>query len=205
MWPFAHLAVGYLLYSAYSHARFRRPPDQTAAVLVVFGTQLADFIDKPLALLGVLESGRSLGHSYLVVLPVILLVGGAVYRMRGEFGPTVAFGMGYASAPLGDGAPQFLQGTFETDLREVSFWVWPFEFPAERIADALAQAPGIGHTITHKAAWTAANIPSYPELGLWVRSFEVGVTLLAAGVWVYDGRPGWALARDVVRSVREKR
>lgn len=80
MWPFTHLVIEYLLYTSYAHAHLRRLPSQFAAVLVLLGTQLPDLIDKPLALAGVLSSGRALGHSLLFGLPLIALVGAAVYR-----------------------------------------------------------------------------------------------------------------------------
>lgn len=199
MWPFAHLAVGYLLYSIYSRARFRRPPGEFAAVLVALGTQLPDLIDKPLSLIGVLASGRSLGHSYLVAIPLVLLLVGVVYRTRGEFCPVVAFGVGYLSAPLFDGAPVFLHGTLATDLREVAFWAWPLEVPAEEVVEFLEITPGVAYTIAHKAAWTTAHVPPYPELRTWIRSFEIGVTLVAVALWLVDGYPGCGLVCRVVR------
>ena len=60
MWPWGHLALGYLLHSPLARARFGRPPTDRATLLLVIGTQLPDLVDKPLAWwLGVLPAGRS--------------------------------------------------------------------------------------------------------------------------------------------------
>ena len=204
MWPFAHAAIGYVLYSAYTHVQLKRPPNQFTTILVVLGTQFPDLIDKPLTLVGVLTSGRSLGHSYLFAIPLLLVVCSLVYWRTREFSPVVAFGVGYLASPLVDGAPQFLQGTLTTDLREVSFWVWPLTFPAEEMVAGLKTLPLAEYAITHKAAWTAANIPMNPELKLWLRAFEGGITLVAICLWIYDGTPGWGLLRDVSRRLRHE-
>ena len=67
MWPWGHAAIGYLLYTAYTWRRYdhRKKPPTT---LLFFGTQFPDLIDKPLVwTLVLLPSGRSLGHSLLVL------------------------------------------------------------------------------------------------------------------------------------------
>jgi hypothetical protein len=75
MWPWGHLALGYLLYSPFARARFGRPPTDRATLLLAFGTQLPDLVDKPLAWrLDVLPAGRTLGHSLLSVVAVSALV-----------------------------------------------------------------------------------------------------------------------------------
>ena len=64
MWPWGHLAVGYLVYSGLSRWRFGRLPGSVATLAVALGTQLPDLVDKPLAwTVNVLASGRSLAHS----------------------------------------------------------------------------------------------------------------------------------------------
>lgn len=201
MWPFAHLAIGYLLYTGYEYARFRDAPSEMAVLFVLIGTQLPDLIDKPLAWVGILASGRSLGHSLLVALPIIGFVG-VVYRRTGENGPTVAFGISYVSAIIGDGITYFFQGSLVRDLMEVSFWVWPLSIPAEKIVQILKLNAVLSQVIAHKAAWTAHNIPMGGDLKIWIRSFEVGVTLLSISVWWYEGMPGWSLVRDALADKR---
>ena len=62
MWPWEHLAFGYLLWSLWLRARGRSLPGDWEALVLVFATQLPDLVDKPLAWqLGVLPGGRSLG------------------------------------------------------------------------------------------------------------------------------------------------
>ena len=68
MWPWGHVALGYLFYSLYVHWRHDRPPSAPAAIAVGVGTLLPDVIDKPLAWwAAVLPNGRSLAHSAVVM------------------------------------------------------------------------------------------------------------------------------------------
>lgn len=202
MLPFAHASIGYLLYAGYLHARFRRSPDELAVVLVAVGTQTPDLIDKPLALVGVLESGRSLGHSFLFAVPLILLFGGISQWRSGNTGPATAFGIGHLSALLGDGVPQFFQGTLSTDLVEVGFWFWPLTVPADRIVEQLAFTPTAEYVIAQKPAWTAAHLPAGKEFVFWIDVFQIGITLFAAGVWLSQGMPGWQLTRETIQRFR---
>lgn len=91
MWPWGHAAVGYTLYSAFSRMYYRKPPSDAAALVVLFGTQLPDFNDKPLAwTFDVLPTGRSLGHSLLTA-AVILIIGQAIFQYVDQRELTVAF------------------------------------------------------------------------------------------------------------------
>jgi hypothetical protein len=77
MWPWEHVVVGYLAYSAVSHAVAGRAPSGRAAIAVAFAALLPDLVDKPLAWgLGVLPSGRSFAHSLVVAVPTVLGIGG---------------------------------------------------------------------------------------------------------------------------------
>lgn len=101
MWPWEHLALGYLLYSGYARLRGRRPlPADVYALLLA--TQAPDLVDKPLAwTFGILPNGVSLAHSVFVALPVAALaVLVARHYDRAPVG--VAFGLGYLSHLLGD-------------------------------------------------------------------------------------------------------
>ena len=195
MFPSSHVAIGYLLYSAYSHLRFRRSPGEFAAFLAFLAALLPDLIDKPLWLAGVVTWGRAVGHSFLLILPLTAVVGCIIYVKRGETDATVAFGLGIVAASIFDGIGQFMQGSLSGDLEEVSFWVWPLHVPAGRIVEHLKFIPLAEHVIVHKASWMAENIPRQPELGIWLRVFEVSVTLLALCMWFQDGVPGWETFR----------
>jgi len=94
MWPWEHLAVGYLCYSLLVRAFGRRAPRGWPVVALALGTQFPDLVDKPLAWsFGLLPSGHSLAHSLLVALPASALavtVAGALGRRR--IGTAFAFG-----------------------------------------------------------------------------------------------------------------
>ena len=63
MWPWDHLAFGYVWYTLASRGWDGRPPSNAAAIALAVGTQFPDLVDKPLAWwLDVLPAGRSLGH-----------------------------------------------------------------------------------------------------------------------------------------------
>lgn len=70
MWPWEHLAFGYVLFSLLVRIGRRRPDDASVYLLVLF-TQFPDLVDKPLAwTFGILLSGLSVGHSVFVALSV---------------------------------------------------------------------------------------------------------------------------------------
>jgi hypothetical protein len=122
MWPWEHLAVGYLAYSLYARRRYGRPPDGPTAVMLAIGTQLPDLVDKPLAwTFGVLPNGTSLAHSLTFValfVPITLLVA----RLAGvpRWGGALAFG--HVSHLPGDMLyPLATDGGLAT-----SFLLWPF-------------------------------------------------------------------------------
>lgn len=63
--------MGYLCYSVAARRGWLPALDDAVLLAVLFGTQLPDLVDKPLAwYIGVLASGRSLGHSLLFVVAV---------------------------------------------------------------------------------------------------------------------------------------
>jgi len=81
MWPWGHLAVGYLLWSVLVRDRRFRPPTGAETLLLAVGTQFPDAVDKPLAWsLGVLPNGRSLAHS-------VFLATALCRRRRGALSP----------------------------------------------------------------------------------------------------------------------
>lgn len=121
MWPWGHLALGYLLYGGYRGVVVRRPPAGWPVVALALGTQFPDLVDKPLAYwFGVLPEGRTLTHTFLVIVPACLLLLYVARRMgRGELG--VAFAVGWLSHPLGDAYVPLLRGEYEA----ASFLLWP--------------------------------------------------------------------------------
>ena len=175
MWPWGHLAFGYVLYSVLVRVRWGRAPDGSAALGVAFGTQFPDLVDKPLAWsLHVLPSGRSLAHSLLIATCLIALVG-LYCRRRGRPELAVAFGVGYLSHLVGDAIGPFLTGEYAYAF----FLAWP-----------LAPLPPYGDeggVLSH-----FASIEFTPFFLV-----QVGVSLSILGLWVFDGAPGLARVRSL--------
>ena len=102
MWPWEHLALGYLAYRGYLAVRRRPAPSEGPVIVLLLATQVPDLVDKPLAWsLGVLPSATSLGHSVFVAGGVVLAAWGLGRRLETPWlGPVV--GIGYATHLLGD-------------------------------------------------------------------------------------------------------
>ncbi len=120
MWPLGHAAVAYLCYTLSTRSRFDTPPEGVAVLVLLFGSQFPDLVDKPLAwYVGVLPTGRTLAHSLLILVP--LSVGFYLLARRysrGEYG--VAFAIGALSHSIVDALP-ILWDPGE----DVAFLLWP--------------------------------------------------------------------------------
>lgn len=177
MWPWGHAATGYLLYASYTRFRYNRSPDGPPTLLLLFGTQLPDLIDKPLAwTLPVLPSGRSLGHSLLVLVPLSLLVYVLAIRYRdANWGS--AFAIGVLSHTVVDVLPAAIRGEFEytTSL------MWPL-LPAPPFDEQGRTI--VGHFLA---------IEPTPLL-----VFEILLTAIALIVWWQEDRPGMDTIREAV-------
>ena len=190
MWPWEHLAVGYVLYSLYCHLRYRRAPRARAVLAVAVATQLPDLIDKTLAWgFHVLPSGHSLGHSLLFALPLVALVG--VVAWRADASPVgAAFGIGYLSHLPGDVLYPFLSG----GRPSLSFLVWPFgSVPSYDPNRGFIEIVSYYFTRYVHDVMTG-ELSTYFALQL---AFMFAVFLL----WLYDGAPvlaelGAAARRD---------
>lgn len=182
MWPWGHAAVGYLLYSGFERLDERRPPAGLAALLVVFGAQIPDLVDKPLAWsVSVLPTGRSLAHSLLVAGLVLGLVGWLVGTRHRRL--VVAAGVGWVSHSLVDGLPSALSGEFAY----LGFLLWP-----------VTGTPPYSTEKSFLAHFRSLE----PTSSFFVEILLVGVAL---AVWYRDGRPGvatlWTYLRRRVPSV----
>ena len=72
MWPWEHVAFGYVLYSLGSHAIRREPPAEWTVFALGLGTLVPDLVDKPLSWsLGLFPTGYSVAHSALVAVPTV--------------------------------------------------------------------------------------------------------------------------------------
>ncbi|PCR92314.1 metal-dependent hydrolase [Natrinema ejinorense] len=177
MWPWGHLAVAYLLYTAVTHRRFDSPPRAIPTIALAIGSQTPDLIDKPLAWnFGLLPGGRTLSHSLLVVAVLVPLVRAIAGRLeRRAVG--MAFLAGYCSHLCADVPPGVLSGEFAS----ASYLLWPIlEQPPE---DPVA---GIFDAILHYYAMGTYE---------WV---QFGLFAVAVVSWYRDGAPGLGLARVVL-------
>jgi hypothetical protein len=174
MLPWEHLAVGYLLYSAWSHLREGRRPSGRLVVAVAVATQLPDLVDKPLAWeFGLLPGGQTLGHSIAFALPAVAFVFGAFGRRS-----AVAFGIGYLSHLAGDVMyPVVLGGS-----PRVSFLLWPF------VESGGGESPGF-LSETRDILGDAWQFMMSPEGTVYLTA-ELALLLAVFSLWLYDGRPG---------------
>jgi membrane-bound metal-dependent hydrolase YbcI (DUF457 family) len=190
MLPHGHFAAGYLVYMACS--RGSQEPDRTDLFVLLLATQLPDLIDKPLSWSfgGAFVGGRTVGHSLLLAVPVVIIVWVLLARRRAQRRTALAFTLGYLTHPPGDAVPLLVQGSLMGDLTEVSFLCWPIEIPAAEIMAALANIPLLSAVIREKAAWAATTLPSGPALQMIIRGVEVCLLALAVTVWLRAGAHG---------------
>jgi hypothetical protein len=187
MWPWEHLAVGYLAYSVLLRLLTGRTPGDRDAVVLVVATQLPDLIDKPLAWwLAVLPSGLSLAHSLVFGVPVCLFVV-ALARRLGDLRVGLAYCVGYGSHLVGDAVYPLLTGGH---LR-LAFLAWPF------VDRPPATAPGLLAQVLYFLGEFRAFLGT--PRGRLYALFEIGVLAVALAVWVTDGYPGLSDPRHLDR------
>ena len=178
MWPWGHVALGYLLYSLFARQRHARPPTPAAAIAVGVGTLLPDLIDKPLAWsMAVLPNGRSLAHSAFALVVLVALAWVLANRSRQTrlHVPVGAFAIAYGSHLLGDGLHALVAGEFD----DLAYLLWPVLPPVE-------------YDTTQSFAAHFAQLSLTPSLG-----FEFVLTALALLAWYRDGTPGLSFVRRV--------
>ncbi len=178
MWPWDHLAAGYIVYSLLKRLTGRHPPSALAVGFVLIGTQLPDLIDKPLGwYFHILPSGASLAHSLLFAVPLCLVV--LAWRAwRGAVTEGIAFSVGYLLHLPADVFYPVLVGAGAKPY--ILFWPLvdgPHSNPAD-VTDYLAVL--IDSFLTELAS---------PN-GLWLVAIEVGFVGSAAVLWYLDGLPG---------------
>ncbi|MFB6139864.1 MAG: metal-dependent hydrolase [Halosimplex sp.] len=180
MWPWEHLAFGYLLYSGVCRAVSRRRPTDVDAIVLGVATQFPDLVDKPGSwVLGVLPSGTSVAHSVFVTVPATLAAV-VVARRRGRPELGIAFAVGYLSHLLGDVLYTVLLG----DGPAVGAVVWPLG-PAR-----AARSTGVVTRVLRFFDLYVDRLASPAGLGYVL--LEVSLLGLALALWVADGRPGLA-------------
>ena len=181
MLPWGHFGVAYLVYSLYARGRFRRPPRPEPALAVVFGSQFADLIDKPLAWwLGILPSGRSLAHSLVFAAVLIVVVYAAALALE-RVETATAFVIAHLSHLLADLPPRlFLGYPFNAE-----FLFWPFlPQPAFAYGDRLFEPPAVVEFVV-----TPLTDPFVFSV------FQIALFGLALALWYVDGCPGLQYVR----------
>lgn len=184
MWPWEHVALGYLCYSLYRNALFGSAPGDRAAIVVVVASVLPDLVDKPLSW-GVewFPTGYSIAHSAFTLAAIAVVV--LALRRRGTGRLAVAFLVGYGSHLLGDVVYPLLSGE-GLAFRRV---LWP-----------LVSLPPYGERLGPFSR-TFLYLRRYVEAGL----DGDGSTAVAAGLalvlvvlclWIYDGAPGTWIGRS---------
>lgn len=188
MWPWEHLALGYVLYSLLGHAVDRTSPTDIGAVAVAVGTQLPDLVDKPLSwILGVTETGYSVGHS-LFVAPVVCLAAVALGRRYSDRRIGGALAVGYLSHLFADVVyPLFLGRGLAP-----SVVLWP----------AVEQPPSDSHLgfvtlVTRYLVRYGRQMAALDYTPYVLFQFCLGLFVLL--LWLYDGTPGTRLYRLAAR------
>lgn len=179
MWPWEHLALGYLLASLYLRGIHRRTPRTVEVLAVAFGTQFPDLVDKPLAwTIGALPSGTSLAHSVFVALPLVTfvwLVASSVDR-----GPVAtAFGLGYLSHLPGD----VFYGTllYGRDPAYAAV-LWPITPTTP--TETMGFLTNFGYYFAQYEAFVAT------PAGRWYLVAQIIGIAAIVGLWLFDGAPG---------------
>lgn len=190
MWPWEHAAVGYLLLSLGLRASGRPPPSTAAAVVLVFGTQLPDLVDKPLSWeFDVFPSGYAVGHSAFVAVPVGLLVLVLARRVeRPRLG--VAFVVGYWSHLVADVLGPLRDGRGPM----VSRVLWP-------VVEAHPYRQDFG--LSRGLVYLGRFLSDLPSMDLTsVLLLYLALPLATLVLWIIDGSPGFSAIASAVRGSR---
>ncbi|MFC7045301.1 metal-dependent hydrolase [Halobacteriaceae archaeon GCM10025711] len=187
MWPWEHLAFGYLAYSVWSHVWDRRSPTGPAVLVLAVATQLPDLVDKPLGWsLDVVSTGYSVAHSVLVAGPLVL---GAVLvsHRRGRPALGGALAIGWASHLVGDIVYPVLFG------RGISVGkvLWPVV--------SLPASDGEFAFSDRVVYYFVRYLREAAEPGqAMLLVFPLTLLLAVFALWGYDGWPGLGTLRRMV-------
>lgn len=177
MWPWEHVVIGYLAYSAATHLWRRAPPRADETALVAFASLLPDLIDKPLAWsLQLVSSGYGPAHSIFVVVPAIAVIS-AGWRATGRPWRAVAFATGYLLHVPGDVILLATDGTVDTAV-----FLWPvvvFEPNGQSSGFLTESIDRISEFLT---GLFAGDVSTYMAI-------QLGLLAVAVLVWLYDGAP----------------
>lgn len=178
MWPWEHLAVGYLCYSALTRYWSGDPPTTAAVVAVAFGTQFPDLVDKPLGwLLALFRGGVSVAHSVFTAVALSAVVV-ALTRRVGRPRLGTAFAVGYLSHLPADAV---YGAVFDGQIKLRPF-LWPL----------VEAAPSASSGFLDNVAYYALRFLFFltTDRGLAFLSLELLLLTFTAWIWFRDGCPG---------------
>lgn len=186
MWPWEHLAFGYIVYSILARTRTRWLPSDAAVIALAVATQFPDLVDKPLAwTFGVFQSGIAMGHSLLFVIPVSLL---SLYVAARIGKPGV--GLGVTTGLLTHIAGDVLYPVLTGDGIAIRYFMWP-----------LYRAPG-GESDGFLLAFEDLLLSFVTFLsgptGMLYLAFEGLLLGVAVGLWIADDFPGTIRLRSAL-------
>ncbi|WP_410767560.1 metal-dependent hydrolase [Haloferax sp. DFSO60] len=190
MWPWEHLAVGYIAVSMWARAA-NRPLDGFAVLAVAFGTQFPDLIDKPLAWsFNIFPGGISVAHSVFVSIPLALLVV-LVSRRYGVTTVGVAFALGYLSHIPAD---LFYSGFFFGNYGALDSFLWPLSHSGETATNGFFGQ--VWYYLSRFIFYLRR-----PE-ALAYLLFELVLVGSAFVLWIADGKPGVELLKRSLTEIR---
>jgi hypothetical protein len=199
MWPWEHLAVGYILLSIYCHGRAGTPPTEWSVLTLAVATQLPDVIDKPLAWQFGILTGTSIAHSILVSLLLIFIVGIVSGRI-GRPAVSTAFAVGYLSHLLADLAYPMIRGRGHFAWGAI---LWPG--PERVVTEPSTAAAGSGASTVQTGAGFLSQVGHrfgdfVSFLGTPSGQAYLLLELILLGsaitLWVLDGKPGIHVIAD---------
>lgn len=178
MWPWEHLAVGYICVSLAWRLARGEGPSETATLLLAVGTQLPDLVDKPLSWgLGLFPSGFAVGHALVVAVPVGLAAV-VLARRRGHLEYGAAFAIGYWSHLVADVA----DGVRFGDGIDVGRVLWPF---------VTHEPYGTDYGLARGWVYLTEFANELPTLDLTsVLVLYLVVPVAGLLLWLADGAPG---------------
>lgn len=192
MWPWEHLAVGYLLFSLGARTLGRDPPEDVEVVVLAVATQLPDLIDKPLSWgFGVFPTGHAVAHSAFVAIPVGVAVLVAAKRV-GRFRLAVVFDVGYWSHLAADVLDPLRSGGTPV----VSRVLWPFANNTGYETDY-----GLSRGLVYIDRFLSELLLADPTA---VFLLYLLLPLATLGIWLVDGAPGIGLLGRVARGIRRR-
>lgn len=178
MWPWEHVAVGYLLYSAYVRVRHDNSPDTWPALAVGFGALFPDLVDKPLAwTVDVLPSGVSVAHSVFTALVLATCVVWVLDHVGHR-----QIGVGFAVAYLAHLPADALYPVLLGDRVHLRAFLWPVATTPDAGGSGF-----LAHVVEYGVAFV--HFLGTPR-GLAFLVLEVTLVGSAIAVWIADGHPG---------------